>query len=344
MVNVIFVSMGDVNSDVFLCIRIATSFIPLVVFDQLVSLDDRNYRLLRRLFLLSLMVGLVLGLFIFLLGIELKEEQQKLWFDGGSMNRAGGLTANSAAFGYLSGLFIVYVWLDRSLNIKETSRVIFSFSICLGLAGVILSASRAGLLFVLASFMVIGFFKLLTLDRDVILNILFSVFFLFVGSFVLSSAVMQDSEFSLFILRSLERLDFLNIGGQDAFTTSARFSNWPILISVLQDNFLMGLGYKQFSSLYGIYSDNSFLGIAIDGGIFSLLLYVFFWCAAIGDALHKVKKISFKYSYLLGFLIGTLAFSLTVDFYGMWYPAALFFLGYGMIRLSLQYKLMVPPK
>jgi O-antigen ligase len=155
---------------------------------------------------------------------------------------------------------------------------------------------------------------------------------------------MQDSEFSLFILRSLERLDFLNIGGQDAFTTSARFSNWPILISVLQDNFLMGLGYKQFSSLYGIYSDNSFLGIAIDGGIFSLLLYVFFWCAAIGDALHKVKKISFKYSYLLGFLIGTLAFSLTVDFYGMWYPAALFFLGYGMIRLSLQYKLMVPPK
>ena len=340
IVNMIVVLVKPVNGDQFLVLRLVTSFLPFLLFDQITNYSKKHFLLFRKLFLIGLSIAVIAGLILFTFGIELRDGQQRLWFEGGNMARAGGLTGNSAGFGFLSALFICYLWIDRSLSKKPMNIVAFSLLILFGVAAVTLSSSRAAFLFLIVMFTVILFVKIIVLDRSLIKIFFQTLIFCFLMIWVLSLGLSYDNELLLYILRSFERLDVLNLSGQDAFFKTVRFSNWPILIAEIENNLFIGLGYKQFFSIFKIYSDNSFIGIAIDGGIFSLFFYALFWIICVFEAVYKMLYIDMLYRYLMAFLMGNLAFAMTVDFYSMWYPSSLFFIAYGMLRLTLHHKLV----
>ena len=340
IVNMIVALVKPVNGDLFLVLRLVTSFLPFLLFDQITNYSEKHFLLFRKLFLTGLSIAVLAGLVMFIFGIELRDGQQRLWYDGGSMARAGGLTGNSGGFGFVSALFISYLWIDRSLSKKPMNIIAFYLLIFFGLAAVALSSSRAAFLFLIVMFAVLLIAKIIVLDRSLIKIFFQSLIIVFLVSWVLSLGLYYDNELSLFVLRSLERLDVLNLAGQDAFLKTARFSNWPIVTAEIQNNLFIGLGYKQFFSIFKIYSDNSFIGIAIDGGVFSLFFYALFWIFCVLEAIYKMLYTDILYKYLIAFLMGSLAFAVTVDFYSMWYPSALFFMAYGMLRLTLYHSVV----
>ena len=335
IVNMITALVKPVNGDLFLVLRLVTSFLPFLLFDQITNYSEKNLLLFLRLFLTGLSIAVIAGLVMFIFGIELRDGQQKLWYDGGSMARAGGLTGNSGGFGYVSALFTSYLWIDRSVSKKPMNVIAFYILIFVGLAGIILSSSRAGLLFLIVMFAVLLIVKIIFLDRSLIKIFFQSLIIVLLVAWVLSLGLQLDNELAFFLSRSLERLDILNLYGQDAYFQSVRFTNWPFIITEIQNNWFIGLGYKQFASNFEIYSDNSFIGIAIDGGVFALFFYALFWIFCILEAIYKMLHTDILYKYLIAFLMGTLAFTLACDFYSMWYPSALFFMAYGMLRIAL---------
>ena len=338
-VNILVASIRSVSDDLFLFLRLFASFLPFLLLDQRDFYNDKNVLLFKKLFLTSLCMAVIAGLVMFVFGVELREGQQRIWYDGGSTIRAGGLTGNSAGFGFLCALFISFVWIDRAISQKRFNILVFYSLIFLGMVGVIFSSSRAGFLFLVVMFVVLLIINIFTLDRSSILGF-FKVFLVFsLVALLLFISLNEGNDLSEFILQSIVRLDVLNISGQDSFLKTVRFSTWPIIISELESNLWFGLGYKQFYYHSKEHSDNSFIGIAIDGGVFSLILYVAFWSVCLGDAIFKTLTIDLFYKYLIAFLMGGLAFSMTVDFYSMWYPGSLFFMAYGIIRLSLHHKL-----
>lgn len=340
IVNIIMALVKPVNGDLFLIFRLVTSFLPFLLFDQITNYSEKNLLLFVKLFLTGLSFAVIAGLIMFIFGIELRDGQQRLWYDGGSMARAGGLTGNSGGFGYVSALFTGYLWINRSLSKKPMNIIAFYLLIFFGLAAVALSSSRAGFLFLIVMFAVLLIAKIIFLDRSLIKIFFQSLIIVFLVAWVLSLGLYYDNDLALFLLRSLERLDFLNLYGQDAFLQTVRFSTWPIVITEIQNNWFLGLGYKQFFSIFEIYSDNSFIGIAIDGGIFALFFYALFWIFCILEAIYKMLYEDALYRYLIAFLMGTLAFALTVDFYSMWYPSALFFMAYGLLRITLYHNVV----
>lgn len=340
IVNIITALVKPVNGDLFFVLRLVTSFLPFLLFDQMTNYSEKNLLLFRKLFLTGLTIAVITGLVMFIFGIELRDGQQRLWYDGGSMARAGGLTGNSGGFGFVSALFTSYLWIDRSLSKKPMNFFTFFLLILIGVAGIALSSSRAALLFLIVMFTVLLIAKIIVLDRSLIKIFFQSLIIMLLVAWVLSLGLYYDNELALFLLRSLERLDFLNLYGQDAFLQTVRFSTWPIVITEIQNNLFIGLGYKQFFSIFKIYSDNSFIGIAIDGGIFSLFFYALFWIICVLEAIYKMLYTDMLYRYLIAFLMGSLAFAVTVDFYSMWYPSALFFMAYGMLRITLHHNVV----
>lgn len=339
-INIFLAIITPVNSDVFLVLRLVTSFLPFLLFDQITDCSKKQLNSYSKLFLQGLSLAVIAGLLMFAFGIELRDGQQRLWYDGGSMARAGGLTANSGGFGYVSALFICYLWINRSLSEKKLNSFFFFILISLGISAVALSSSRAAFLFLIVMFSVLMLVKIITFDRSLIKIFFKSLIFLGLATWVLSFGFDANNELTFFIFRSLERLDVLNISGQDAFLKTARFDNWPIVAEEIKKNIFLGIGYKQFFSNFQIYSDNSFIGIAIDGGILSLVLYAFFWIAVLLDAVFKMFTVSELYKYLVAFLMGSLAFAVTVDFYSMWYPTALFFMAYAILRITIHQKVV----
>lgn len=339
--NLIVAATKSVGSSQLLLLRLLTSFLPFLLLDQSNFFNSNTLKLFQKLFIFSLTSSVIAGLIMFNLGIELRDGQQRLWYEGGNMARAGGLTGNSGGFGFVSAIFICYLWIHRALSDNRFSVIAFSFLVFIGLTAIALSSSRAAFLFIVVMSLVLLFFRLIILDINIFKSLFHLVVLLVFISWIPFFTSFLDFDTFSFISHSLVRLDILNLSGQDVFLSTSRFSNWPIVISAIEDNLFFGLGYKQFYSFYDIYSDNSFLGVTVDGGIFSLIPYCLFWIGCLGESMYKTIYVDFKYRYLVAFLMGSISFAFTVDFYSMWYPSALFFMGYGLIRLSLHSKVSV---
>lgn len=331
--NIINAPFRSLNAEIFLILRLVPSFFPFMLFDQIVSCTENQITRFWKYYIVSLGFSVVMGIGLFAMGIELRDGQQRLWFEGGSIARAGGLTANSAGFGFLCAIFVSSLWIHRSFY--KSSRVNLLL-IIIGLTGVLLASSRAAFLFLITMFLTSLALGLFERKKRLRLTEMFSIILLgLIVAAIIFLILRTNGDSAYYIIRSLVRLDILNLGGADAFFHSVRFDSWRIVLQSIQDNLIFGMGYKQFSGVAGLYSDNSFLGVTLDGGIFSFLAYLMFWSYCVLYAIAKYLSGRRKYKYLISFLLGVLAFATTVDLYSMWYPMALFFLSFAMLRLTL---------
>ena len=84
--------------------------VPIIFMPYLVALQARAWTLedMRRVlrdFVWAGGAAVAAGIVMHQLGIEVKETTQRLWFDGGSIARAAGLTGNTADYGHMTALW-----------------------------------------------------------------------------------------------------------------------------------------------------------------------------------------------------------------------------------------------
>ena len=281
------------------------------------SLKEYNNELISSL-LFGLLVTCLFGVAIDFLGIEVREQQQRMWLgDGqGSLLRAGGILGNTASFGhhiamlYAFGLFTIF----KAYNIHLKILCIFIFIVvfyCL-----IISSSRAALLNIVIFSLV---FLFLTKGiKSFLYMLVFGIIF-FVVVYISFIYILDDSILDY----SLSRL---GIGSVDLGTlSSSRLDNWAAYTQIIKDNFLFGLGYKAALETYGLQVDNSFMSVLLEFGILAFLSFLLMWASLlVGSLLKYANHKSLDNCFLVAFVLANLAHSLTLDIYTLWISFPLF--------------------
>lgn len=139
--------------------------------------------------------------------------------------------------------------------------------------------------------------------------------------------VLSEGEMSGTIATNIRRLDILNITGESQFLRTIRYDNWNYLLQIWQNHPIIGTGYKNIEVVYGVYSDNAFLGIFIELGLFAGVAFIFFWI----NITAKMAYLAFKGSSwgigALAIIISEISHAFTLDTYTLWYsmPLAMLF-------------------
>ena len=318
--------------DQFLVIRSLLSLTPILLLDQLNTISKEQLSRIEKLLLVSLTITVFITLILFFFGIELRSNQQRVWFEGGSLARAGGLTGNSSGAGLVASLFIIYIFSLRILNTKVMKPFLFLLLALMGMLALFVTNSRSGLILISAFMLINLFFNWKKMKSIILGDSIFAGLIALIFSFSILSLFSQD--ILLFFGSSLDRWNFLNTDG--SFYSSARFLNWPIVIDSIKENPLLGLGYKQFNYIYGIDADNAFLSVAIDGGFFSLSAYIFFWIFCMIFHFRKATTVNRQHIIIFGIIFSCFIISFFLDLYTMWYPSAILFAVIGVLQLRLK--------
>ena len=65
-------------------------------------------------------------------------------------------------------------------------------------------------------------------------------------------------------------------GANQEDISSGRFTTWALLLGLVGDNPLLGVGYRLSTEKYGLIPDNMFLSLSVETGVIGLLLYLSF--------------------------------------------------------------------
>ena len=319
--------------DQFLVVRTLLSLTPILLLDQFYTISKEQLSRIEKLLMVSLALTVFITLILFFFGIELRSNQQRVWFEGGSLARAGGLTGNSSGAGLIAAVFLIYMFSLRILNTKTVKPILFLLLILMGGLALFVTNSRSGLILISAFILINLFFNWKKMKSIILGDTIFAGLVALIFSFSILSFFSQD--ILLFFGSSLDRWNFLNFDG--SFYSSARFLNWPIVIDSIKENPLLGLGYKQFNYIYGIDADNAFLSVTVDGGFFSLSAYLFFWIACMIFHFRKATTVNRQHIIIFGIIFSSFIISFFLDLYTMWYPSAILFAVIGVLQLRLKY-------
>lgn len=332
--NILVIFTKNIESfDQFLVVRTLLSLTPILLLDQFYTISKEQLSRIEKLILVSLALTVFTTLILFFFGIELRSNQQRVWFEGGSLARAGGLTGNSSGAGLIAAIFLVYIFSLRILNSKAIKPILFLLFVLMGALALFVTNSRSGLILIAAFVLVNLFFNWKKMKSIILGDTIFASLIALILSFAVLSFFSQD--ILLFFGSSLDRWNFLNFEG--SFYSSARFLNWPIVLESIKENPLLGLGYKQFNYIYGIDADNAFLSVAVDGGFFSLIAYLFFWIFCMLFHFRKATTVNRQHIIIFGIIFSSFIISFFLDLYTMWYPSTILFAVIGVLQLRIKY-------
>lgn len=268
--------------------------------------------------LFGLLVTCLIGLAIDFLGIEVREQQQRMWLgDGqGSLLRAGGVLGNTASFGHHIAMLYAFALFTIFKTCKKHLKIFCIFIFIVVFYCLIISSSRAALLNIVIFSLI---FLFLTKGiRSFLYILVFGIVFVFVVymSFVY---ILDDSVLAY----SLSRL---GIGSVDLGTlSSSRLDNWTAYIQIIKDNFFLGLGYKAALEIYGLQVDNSFMSVLLEFGILTFVSFLLMWASLLTGSFFKyTNNKSLDNCFLVAFVLANLAHSLTLDIYTLWISFPLF--------------------
>ena len=229
--NILVIFFKNTQSfDQFLVIRSLLSLTPILLLDQLNTISKEQLSRIEKLLLVSLTITVFITLILFFFGIELRSNQQRVWFEGGSLARAGGLTGNSSGAGLVASLFIIYIFSLRILNTKVMKPFLFLLLALMGMLALFVTNSRSGLILISAFMLINLFFNWKKMKSIILGDSIFAGLIALIFSFSILSLFSQD--ILLFFGSSLDRWNFLNTDG--SFYSSARFLNWPIVIDSIK--------------------------------------------------------------------------------------------------------------
>lgn len=309
-------SMGDLS-----IVRIISIFAPFLLVTKIRNFGKTEYCTLARTFLISGGASILLGIAFFHMGIELRTDQQRIWSgDGtGSSVRAGGILGNSSNFGHFTSIWGTVSLVSIVLCSPKYAKTLSIFVFSVALYSTFISSSRAALLHLILGWVIM--IPIIFRIREMV------YFFCAATAAIVLLVVLSEGEMSGTIATNIRRLDILNITGESQFLRTIRYDNWNYLLQIWQNHPIIGTGYKNIEVVYGVYSDNAFLGIFIELGLFAGVAFIFFWI----NITAKMAYLAFKGSSwgigALAIIISEISHAFTLDTYTLWYsmPLAMLF-------------------
>lgn len=176
----------------------------------------------------------------------------------GYVFRAGGVAKDSSAYSNL----VLLLGFTAFIELKRVGRssLIFSIILLCFFINIYLSMSRS-LLVATIIYLLVSF----GLERKIKPATLFLIVALIVGLFIFG---MNNEYLSSF----WGRLS----GANQEDISSGRFTTWALLLGLVGDNPLLGVGYRLSTEKYGLIPDNMFLSLSVETGVIGLFLYLSF--------------------------------------------------------------------
>lgn len=316
-------------------VRLFGIFIPFY-FALFVPVTNKVVGCAFKAWMIGGLTAIMIGIVVHILQIEVREGQQRLWMNGASMLRAGGLIGNSGAFAHMTSTWAVITATYFIAVSKHKLRIFIAGGAILMFFYVIyISSSRAALLHLIASG---GLFCVLfrapkRLNQWLVMLAIYGmsgIVFLFCASQCLpenSNGGGRSNAFETNMQRFIP-----GYGGTSASEfTSNRADNWPEYISMMNEKAITGWGYKMGVRLHEESPDNSYLSVMLETGAFGFLCMSLFVIAIFYQLFHRYFAGDPFALVMIPVCIGQLANCMTSDIYTFWITMPVVFMLLGLV-------------
>ncbi len=240
--------------------RMLEMYLPgvlILVFSRGMS-ESQHKRIAAFVIVLFFLVTLESTVGFFLQSTALTATQMYKYPGMGYVFRAGGVAKDSSAYSNLILLLAITAFIELK-RIGKSSIIFMGLMICL-LINIYLSMSRS-----LIVAMVVYFIANLALER----KIKPATLFIILTAIVTLLIVGMNNEYLTSFWGRLS-------GANQEDISSGRFTTWALLLGLVGDNPLLGVGYRLSTEKYGLIPDNMFLSLSVETGVIGLLLYLSF--------------------------------------------------------------------
>lgn len=240
--------------------RMLEMYLPgvlILVFSRGMS-ESQHKRIAAFVIVLFFLVTLESTVGFFLQSTALTATQMYKYPGMGYVFRAGGVAKDSSAYSNLILLLAITAFIELK-RIGKSSIIFMGLMICL-LINIYLSMSRS-----LIVAMVVYFIANLALERKIKPATLFVI----LTAIVTLLIVGMNNEYLTSFWGRLS-------GANQEDISSGRFTTWALLLGLVGDNPLLGVGYRLSTEKYGLIPDNMFLSLSVETGVIGLLLYLSF--------------------------------------------------------------------
>lgn len=318
-----------------LAVRALSIYLPFLMVFQIREFSQFEFNRVVWAFILGGGLAIVIGLLSYELGVEIREGQQRIWFDGefgsGAL-RAAGLLGSTGGFGHLISLWGLSVIVVASATRLRWKEWLLPIGLIVLVYALFASASRAALMhliigLIIGAPVIFGQFA----GRRSLFRVLGTIVLLLISISTIFWILVGRAELPVV----LRRFDFLGITGESAFFQSVRFSNWRAILEDVEQNPIFGAGYKLYYEKTGIFVDNAFISTIVETGLIGGILYLMFWIYLIRIFLRYYLRGSIYGMAGLSLVVSDAAHALTLDIYSIWFsmPVSFILMG-GLLRLS----------
>jgi hypothetical protein len=279
--------------------------------------------------------AIVCGLVIYWLQIPVNSQSQQFWLGYGHapVLRASGLIGDTAAFGHL-----ISVWGLVALGTLWMETPAYRLWKCGFVLAVVIYAdlvtsSRAALLDTAAGLLV--FSSLTAARRQTHRNVAVAIVCASVAGTALlvgiSQSGWQSGAGDGVLNNSIGRFVGFGSASLDTFS-SGRVDGWTELVPEMAEHPLVGTGYKTTKYLWpGRFSDNVFVGTALESGLIGLTSLLLVLCAIFHGLFMRHRVGNRDATLLLAVWVGQVLHGLTADTFTLWSIMPMLFLVTGLV-------------
>lgn len=310
------VTFTSISVSDFTFIRLLFIGVPLIIVLGARGVDREYLDRCLTCFMFGGAIAIIISLGLYIFAVEIRDGQQRIWVDGQSYLRAGGLLGNTGDFGHLCATWGLAALYTISLSAKKSKmRFLLTLSvILLAVYSAYVSSSRAAIIHLIVGYIIV--LPIYVKPKRLFLYIP-SLAVMAVVSFYGVSELVFDPQFE----KTLSRFDIFNLSGGSSFWQTARFSYWSEISSIINENIMIGVGYKNLYDVYGVYSDNSFIGVLVELGAIPFVLYLCFWLYLLFFSIMMYKVRSVESVFLFSMVATEILHALTLDTYSNWYSS-----------------------
>jgi hypothetical protein len=297
------------SSSPFLVVRMYALYLPLALLATQPRLSMERSLTLLRVVLISMTTAVAVGLVLQALGVQLRDQQQRIWGEAGSQLRAGGLLGNSGDFGHLAALLGAGA---LTFGVVILRRPLLAGALALlGGYAVYAASSRAG--FVHLGIVLVMMLPVYLRGRPVLAAVTTVVLATFTALLALWSLDIASES----VGATLRRFDIFDLTGQSQFSASARWDTWGSLLALVSQHPWAGVGYGgTIGALGGRPGDNAMLTVLSDLGVPAGIAFIGLWLALLVAAFRVPDRV--YRSVAIALVISEIAHMMTVDTHRMW--------------------------
>jgi O-antigen ligase len=305
-------------------------------FCLFIPVNDKVLKCALSAWMIGGLTAIAIGIVIHILQIEVRAGQQRLWMNGCSMLRAGGLIGNSGAFGHMTSTWaVITATYFLSVSKLKIRYLIAGGAVMMFFYVIYISSSRAALMHLFAAG---GVFCVLwrvpkVLNQWLVLGTVFGTLAI-VFAVCLSQCLPSNGSGggrSNAFETNMKRFIPGYGGTSTSEFTSNRADNWPEYISMMNEKALTGWGYKMGVRLHEESPDNSYLSVMLETGALGFLCMSMFVVSVFYRLFMRYYAGDPYAIIMISVCVGQLANCMTSDIYTFWITMPVVFMLLGLV-------------